>query len=137
MTEDVRKRLTASEPIPDEELTRLQFIHLELARAIVNKVTPRITERKVPRVRAVVIPPNQVSIRGMYNRGTEEIFIDLATLERGSTTVDAVIHELAHHTSRAEDLMEKHSNHMTKIAGYVVQLTHAGKFDELMQEVTW
>jgi hypothetical protein len=73
----------------------------------------------------------------MYSRATEEIYIDLSQLERGSSTVDTVIHELAHHTSGAEDLEERHSAHMTRIAGYVVQFTHAGKFDELMKEATW
>ena len=48
-----------------------------------------------------------------------------------------VIHELAHHTSGAEDLEERHSAHMTLIAGHVVHLTHLGRFDELMKEVTW
>ena len=74
---------------------------------------------------------------GMYGRSTEEVFISLDQLERGSTTVDTVVHELAHHTSGAEDLEEPHTRHMTIIAGYTVQLTHQGSFDELMREARW
>lgn len=134
------ERLREAEVIPDERLTSSQRAHLLLARAIVDKVTPYITKkRKVRATLAAVIPPasDRVRTAGMYGMQTQEIYIDLSTLEKGRTTVDATVHELAHHTSRAEDLMEKHSAHMTIIAGYVVQLTHAGEFDELMEEVTW
>jgi len=51
--------------------------------------------------------------------------------------VDTVIHELAHHTSGAEDLEERHSAHMTRVAGFVVELTAQGKFDEMMRGITW
>ncbi|GAJ05147.1 unnamed protein product, partial [marine sediment metagenome] len=32
---------------------------------------------------------------------------------------------------------ERHSSHMTRLAGFVVELTAQGKFDDLMGEVTW
>jgi 23S rRNA U2552 (ribose-2'-O)-methylase RlmE/FtsJ len=73
----------------------------------------------------------------MYSRATEGIYIGLDQLDLGSRTVDTVIHELAHHTSGAEDLEEAHSAHMTRIAATVVELTPRGKFDELMGDVIW
>jgi len=73
----------------------------------------------------------------MYGTNTQEIFIDLSQLDSGHKTVDTVIHELAHHTSGAEDLTEQHSTHMSRLASYVVDLTHAGEFDALMENVVW
>jgi hypothetical protein len=133
------ERLREAEVISENRLSPRQLAHLRLARAIVDEVTPQITGRAVRATHAAIIPPasDRVRTAGMYSRTTEEIYIDLNTLERGRSTVDAVVHELAHHTSGAEDLEERHSAHMTMIAGYVVQLTHAGRFDELMKEVTW
>ncbi len=133
------ERLREAEVVPDEKLTARQLAHLRLAREIIHGVTPNITGRDVRAVHAAVIPPasDRVRTAGMYSRVTEEIFIDLNTLEHGKSTVDAAVHELAHHTSGAEDLEEEHSSHMTMIAGYVVQYTHAGVFDELMEGVTW
>jgi hypothetical protein len=133
------ERLREAEIVADERLSARQLAHLRLARAIVDEVTPRITSRTVRAVHAAVIPPasDRVRTAGMYSRTTEEIYIDLNTLERGSSTVDATIHELAHHTSGAEDLEERHSAHMTMIAATVVEVTHRGKFDELMREATW
>ncbi len=90
-------------------------------------------------VHAAIIPPasDRVRTAGMYSRATEEIFIDLSQLERARQTVDTAIHELAHHTSGAEDLEERHSAHMTKIASFVVEFTQRGKFDEMMRGITW
>ncbi|MBU0777955.1 hypothetical protein KKF82_06835 [Patescibacteria group bacterium] len=133
------ERLREAEVIPDNHLSAKQLAHLELARAIVDKVTPLMTNRKVRAVHATIIPPasDRVRTAGMYSRATEEIYIDLSQLERGRPTVDTVIHELAHHTSGDEDLTEGHSNAMTKIAGIVVELTARGEFDELMTGITW
>ena len=120
-------------------MSATQLAHLKLAREIVDKVTPLMTGRKARAGLAAIIPPasDRVRTAGMYSRATEEIFIDLSQLERGRQTVDTVIHELAHHTSGAEDLEDRHSAHMTRIAGFVVELTHLGKFDEMMIGITW
>jgi hypothetical protein len=64
----------------------------------------------------------------MYSRTTMEIYIAADQLERGRTTVDTVIHEIAHHTSGAEDLEEAHSEAMTRVAAKVVEMTH---------DITW
>jgi hypothetical protein len=73
----------------------------------------------------------------MYSRITREIYIAADQLERGRTTVDTVIHEIAHHTSGAEDLEEAHADAMTRVAAKVVEMTHAKKFDDLMMEAVW
>ena len=133
------ERLREAEIIPDAKLTAKQQAHLRLAREIVDKIIPLMTGRTVRSVYAAIIPPasDRVRTAGMYNRATTEIFIDLVMLDRGSKTVDTVVHELAHHTSLAEDLEEKHSTHMTMIAGDVVRLTHLMTFDEVMKGATW
>jgi hypothetical protein len=121
--------------IPDEGLSRKQRAHLSLARAIADEVC--LT--KVSGVHAAIIPPasDRVRTAGMYSRTTMEIYIAADQLERGRTTVDTVIHEIAHHTSGAEDLEESHSEAMTRVAAKVVELTHAKKFDDLMMEAVW
>jgi len=130
------ERLRDAEIIPDDKLSPTQLAHLELARAIAKRAhggTP------VRGVYASIIPPasDRVRTAGMYSRNTQEIYIDLNQLNSGHNTVDTVIHEMAHHTSGAEDLTEPHSVHMTRLASYVVNITHAGDFDELMESVTW
>ncbi len=130
------ERLRDAEIIPDDTLTATQLVHLELARAIASSFP------STPYVRGVfasLIPPASDRMRtaGMYGQNTQEIYIDLSQLDRGDKTVDTVIHELAHHTSGAEDLTEAHASHMTRLASYVVNLTHEGRFDELMKDVTW
>lgn len=121
-------RLREVEVIPDSELSQSQRAHLELARAI-GKVY------KVGGVVAAIIPPasDRVRTAGMYGRTTQEVYISLEQLETGRKTIDTVIHELAHHTSGAEDLMEGHSEEMTKIAGKVVSLVSEGSFDSLIK----
>jgi hypothetical protein len=133
------ERLREVEVIPDGKLTSRQLSHLRLARAIADEVTPYIYGRLPSAIHAAIIPPasDRVRTAGMYSRSTEEIYIGLDQLERGSSTVDTVVHELAHHTSGAEDLEEPHSAHMTRIAAQVVQLTHLGRLDEILKGVTW
>ena len=133
------ERLREAEVIPDDRLSSRQLSHLKLARAIVNEVTPYIVGRLPSAVHAAIIPPasDRVRTAGMYSRATEEIYIGLDQLDLGSRTVDTVVHELAHHTSGAEDLEEAHSAHMARIAATAVELTHRGKFDELMGDVVW
>ena len=133
------ERLREAEVVPDNRLSPRQLAHLRLARAIVDEVTPYVVGRLPSAVHAAIIPPasDRVRTAGMYSRTTGEIYIGLDQLERGSTTVDTVVHELAHHTSGAEDLEEAHSAHMTRIAATVVELTHRGKFDSLMGDVIW
>lgn len=131
------ERLRAAVILPDERLSATQLAHLTLARAIVNRIATG--GEPVRGVFASIIPPASEAVRtaGMYSRDTQEIFIDVSQLDWGCSTVDTVIHELAHHTSGAEDLTEGHSIHMTRLASYVVDYTHRGTFDDLMGEVQW
>ncbi len=131
-----QERLREAQVIPDERLSPKQSAHLKLARAICEEVSPG---RKVGGVHAAIIPPasDRVRTAGMYSRTTEEIFIASDQLERGRSSVDTVIHELAHHLSGAEDLEEKHAAEMTRVAARVVEATSRGDFDELMKEAVW
>jgi len=130
-----QERLREVQVIPDERLTRVQRAHLKLARAIADEVCMT----KVSGVHAAIIPPasDRVRTAGMYSRTTMEIYIALDQLEKGRTTVDTVIHEIAHHTSGAEDLEKAHADAMTRVAARVVEMTHARKFDDLMMEAVW
>jgi hypothetical protein len=65
------------------------------------------------------------------------IYVAADQLERGRTTIDTTIHEIAHHTSGAEDLEEAHAEAMTRVAARVVEMTHAGRFDDFMKGVKW
>jgi hypothetical protein len=131
-----QERLREAEIIPDARLSHRQRVHLRLARAIVDETC---RARRVSAVHAAIIPPasNRVRTAGMYGRTTQEIFIASDQLERGRATVDTVIHEIAHHTSGAEDLEQAHSTAMTQVAARVVEETAAGKFDELLKESVW
>jgi hypothetical protein len=131
-----QERLREAQVIPDASLTSRQRTHLKIARAIVDDVC-RVSP--VSGVHAAIIPPasDRVRTAGMYSRTTQEIFIASDQLEHGQSTIDTVIHEIAHHTSGAEDLEQAHSAAMTRVAARVVQETAAGKFDELLKEAVW
>ncbi|GAJ13315.1 unnamed protein product [marine sediment metagenome] len=70
----------------------------------------------------------------MYGRTTEEVYISADQLQHGRSTVDTVIHELAHHTTGAEDGEEAHNAEMTRLAGQVVEATAKGYFDEFLKD---
>ena len=130
-----QERLRDVQVIPDERLTHVQRTHLRLARAIAEA----LTYSPSPPVRAAIIPPasDRVRTAGLYSRTLREIYIASDQLERARTTVDTVIHEIAHHTSGAEDLEEGHSAAMTRVAARVVEDTAGGRFDELLKETLW
>jgi hypothetical protein len=109
--------------------------HLRLAR----KIATFFHYPDISGVHAAVIPPasDRVRTAGMYSRTTREVYIASDQLERGRSTIDTIIHEIAHHTSGAEDLQEAHSQAMTDVASQVVQLTVAGRFDKELKEVEW
>ena len=130
-----QERLRDVQVIPDERLTHVQRTHLRLARAIAEALTYSPT----PPVRAAIIPPasDRVRTAGLYSRTLREIYIASDQLERARTAVDTAIHEIAHHTSGAEDLEEGHSAAMTKVAARVVEDTAGGRFDEVLKEALW
>ncbi len=128
-----QERLREVEIIPDERLTPPQLAHLKLARGIAGYF------HYIAGVHAAIIPPasDRVRTAGMYSRTTREIYIAADQLERGRSTIDTAVHEIAHHTSGAEDLEEGHSRAMTQVAARVVELTAAGRFDEALKEAVW
>ena len=130
-----QERLRDVQVIPDDRLTRVQRTHLRLARMIAES----LTHSPSPPVHAAIIPPasDRVRTAGLYSRTLREIYIASDQLERARTAVDTVIHEIAHHTSGAEDLEEGHSAAMTRVAARVVEDTAGGRFDELLREALW
>jgi hypothetical protein len=131
-----QERLREAQVIPDTRLSHRQRASLDLARVMAQHVLPY---NPVAGVLAAIIPPasDRVRTAGMYSRTTREIFLGSDVLEHAQTTIDTVIHEIAHHTSGAEDLEERHAAAMTEVAAKVVKDTAAGYFDDLLKEVTW
>ena len=124
-------RLRDIEVIRDEKLTERERIHLILARAIADSIA---RHRRVGGVHAAIIPPasDRVRTAGLYGRSTEEIFIAADQLRRGRTVVDTTIHELAHHTTGAEDGEEAHNRELTRLGGIVVELTSQRYYDDII-----
>ncbi len=73
----------------------------------------------------------------MYSRETQEILISLEQLDRGRSTVDTLLHELAHHESGAEDLTREHSEQMTWLAARALEELARGTWSEELEEVIW
>ncbi len=135
LVKESQERLREVQPVPEERLSPAQMAHLKLARKIAD-------DFRYPRVVGVfgaIIPPASERMRtaGLYSRITKEIFIALDQLERASWTVDTVIHEIAHHTSGAEDGQESHNAEMTRVAAKVVQNTAAKAYDGILGEAVW
>jgi len=127
-------KLRDVDTIADENLSPRQRACLELAREIARRITGWMSN-PVMGVHAAMIPPasDRVRTSGMYVRPTQEVFLSADQLEHGRSTVDTVIHEIAHHTSGAEDGEEGHNQEMTKIAGQVVERTANGVFNDCLK----
>jgi hypothetical protein len=136
LVKESQERLREVEVIPADKLSLRQRTNLKLARAITGEIC-RV--RRVSEVHAAIIPPasDRVRTAGMYSRTTGEIYIASDQLESARSTIDTVVHEIAHHTSGAEDLEQAHADAMTNVASRVVKDTAVGKFDDLLKEVTW
>ena len=134
--DDSIESLRETKIITDEDLTESQLNHLELARRIAVRAHGGESVRCVY---AAIIPPASERVRtaGLYSTNTQEIYIDLSQLNSAYDTIDTIIHELAHHTSGAEDLTAGHAKHMTRLASYVVDQTYAGMYDDLMEKANW
>ena len=136
LVKESQERLREAQVIPDEGLSAKQRAHLRLARAIAGRVA---RYPPVAGVHAAIIPPASERTRtaGMYSRTTQEVFIASDQLERARTAVDTLIHELAHHTSGAEDMTEGHSSEMTRLGADLVMRVSRGELDEVLKEVEW
>jgi len=130
-----QERLRDAEVIPDEALTSSQLAHLRLARAI----AARYRWPPIEGVHAAIIPPasDRTRTAGLYNRRTQEILIAAEQLDRGHATVDTVVHEIAHHTSGAEDGEAAHNAAIPRVAADVVRWVAEGYFDEELKGVEW
>lgn len=129
--------LSKTETIPDDRLPPEQLIHLSLARGIANN-TPSVRP-PTGGVHAAIIPraSDQSRTAGLYDNITQQISISSESLRSGRAAVDVVIHELAHHTSRAEDGTEKHNRALSEVAAQVVLGTVRGKYDAFKEGVEW
>ena len=132
LIQESQERLREVEVVPDERLDANSLASLQLARAIVLE---HGGHRKVNGTYAALIPPasDRVRTAGMYGTILKDIYINLDQLSYGRSTVDTVIHELAHHTSGAEDLEEPHAAAMTKLASAIIQATSKGDFDSYLR----
>lgn len=131
-----QERLGKVKIIPARSLTPSGQAHLRLARGIARGVDGA---KELGGIHAAIIPPASDRVRtvGMYSRGTGEIYIGSDQLERGQTTVDTLIHEIAHHTSGAEDGEEAHNSAMAEVAASVAERAERGEFDKLLGKVEW
>lgn len=124
-----QERLKEVKIIPDSAVTAYELASLNLARAISQRLSPL---RPVRRLHAAIIPPasDRVRTAGLYGRGTQQIYISAEQLRGGRAAVDTLIHELAHHTSGAEDGEEAHNAELSRIGGLVVSWTANRVFDQ-------
>jgi hypothetical protein len=127
-----QERLREVQAVPEGLLNDAQKAHLALARQISNDIDESKT---LGGVQAAQIPPasDRTRTAGLYSRTTREIFISLEQLMRGRSTIDTTIHELAHHTSGAEDAEKGHYEAISHVAADVVRNTSGGTYDELIK----
>ena len=101
LVNESQEKLSEVEIIPESQLNPKQVIHLLCARAIVDS----LWFPKPSGIFAAIIPPASERTRtaGLYSRQLKTIYIALEQLGSFRNTVDTLTHELAHHTSQAED----------------------------------
>ncbi|MDP2659700.1 MAG: hypothetical protein Q8R28_03105, partial [Dehalococcoidia bacterium] len=109
---------------------------LQVSRALCQDFSPSISS-----IEAAQIPPASQRVRtaGLYNRGTGQMYVALEQLDRGKSAIDTVIHEMAHHTSGADDGELAHAEEIKNLAGKVVASVASRKYDALLKnpEFTW
>jgi predicted SprT family Zn-dependent metalloprotease len=82
---------------------------------------------------------------GVYEFDTATIKIHTEELATAQHTVGVVVHELAHHVAyqvtkskeKAGDLTRDHADAMEVVAGLIFRRLAQGKYDELLNDVTW
>lgn len=139
IVDEAQARLRAAHILPDEQLSSRHRAHLNLARAVANRVSgPR------PSVHAAAIPPasDRVRTAGMYGTSSQSIYLSLEQLESARDTIDTLIHELGHHKqylqrNEATDLTDSHKRAMTGIAADVVRDVQDGRFNGVLGDVVW
>jgi hypothetical protein len=127
-------RLREVEAIPDDKLTPLQLSVLKLARNIADSMTSSWS--RTGGIRAAVIPAasDRTRTAGLYGRSTKEIFIAADQLNKGSNMIDVLIHELAHHTSKADDGIPQHYGEMSALAGKIVRNVADRYYDTIIKD---
>lgn len=117
--------------IPDSELNEVQMNNLKLARAICGSMG-------VYNVRAArIYPGDHRNIVGVYSVNKQAIYISPIQLMRARDTVDTVIHELAHHVSKAQDNTDKYKESLKIVADDTIMRCEAGMYDRVLTHVNW
>ncbi len=132
LIDESQDKLREVQVIPKENLTPRQLASLELARAINDRL---YLSEPTGGIEAAIIPPasDRVRTAGLYSRTTAIIFIAASQLNDGSSTVDTLVHELAHHVSGAEDGIAGHYEAISSMAGEVVRLVASGRLDDVIK----
>jgi hypothetical protein len=124
--------LRGTKIIPDKELTYSQMLNLTLARQI-----SRVIVYSDIKVYAAIIPnigSETGFTEGFYDTVLKEIYLLPSVIEKGSSTVDVIIHEAAHAYSNASDLTPNHAAAMTRIASVVFRMVSKGDFDKILKD---
>lgn len=135
LVRESQERLRDVEIVPDDQLSARALAHLKLARAI----AARVVFLPPAMVHAAIIPmaSERRHTAGLYSKATQHVYISTSQLERARTTMDTLIHEVAHHNSGAEDLTEQHSEEMSRVAARVAERVAAQEFDAQLREAVW
>lgn len=114
--------------VKDNELEPHQMASLNLLRAIAGVLWNAIDPT---RIHAAYIPPasDRVRTAGLYSTRLQEIYIAPDQLNHGKSAVDTFIHELAHHSSGAEDGDPRHYEKISKLASDVVKAVSDRRLD--------
>ncbi|MDD5412096.1 MAG: hypothetical protein PHF31_11905 [Methylobacter sp.] len=126
-------RLSRIIEVPDNQLSSFRNKHLGLAREIARKLRASVD------IVAADIPPasDRVRTAAVYHRRNRRIYIDLNRLDSAQYTTEAVVHELAHFFTDAEDGEPVHKQSMGDTAGKVVSMANSGQLDDCLVGVRW
>jgi len=112
--------------IPDDKLTDLQRLHLQVARELSGNVKVHPAELK-----------NHVKILGAYRSPVGPIYINPERLTKLRWTINTTIHELAHHRSQAGDGTRLHDSYIGKVTHEVTTIAESGKIDDHLTGAMW
>ncbi|MFH1765968.1 MAG: hypothetical protein ABIF09_17410 [Gemmatimonadota bacterium] len=105
LLEESQVRLSEAEIIPDEQLEPKQRSILRACRILAKLLTSGVRG-----VYAAHLPAasDMVTTSGLYSKSTQGIYLSMGSLASGRSGFHTLIHEVAHHTSGADDADPRH-----------------------------
>jgi len=129
--------ITSVELVSESRLSKQQATHLKVARLVAAWYNS--DEIRISRVVAakVTVLERGVMIDGLYSTYTKTVYLAPHVLEYIDTTIDTLIHEIAHHRTQAPDGAKVHEDEIENVSQRVINEIKSGTLYGKLKGVAW